>query len=250
MARGVAGAGAPWSVEPALGTARPHAVAHSPGARVSGHRAHGGADAADRWGEAGGTSRVCPRSARPPPRPTRTTTADAAPRRHRAAHAPRLPPAAARAHTAALSRPVSRASRHRTGCGPAREACPAPCRRPDVAAPPLGRRSQAYEEVGHADRTTPRTVRGLREGAAWRPRARDDPARPGRGVRDAGPWLRAPYERLDAKSGCNAEHRLIDSKRNQCQTSEAQEGSMIKRGRCCAMPSPRASNNSGLDARR
>ena len=49
-----------------------------------------------------------------------------------------------------------------------------------------------------------------------RPRARYDPSSPGSGVRDAGPWLRAPCERLDAKSGCNAEHRLIDSKRNQC----------------------------------
>jgi len=68
-------------------------VAQSPGAVVSGHRAHGGSDAADRWGEAVGASRGGPRSARPPPRPTRTTTEDAAHRRHRAAHAPRLPTA-------------------------------------------------------------------------------------------------------------------------------------------------------------
>jgi len=93
MARGVEGAGAPWSVGPALGTERPPAVAQSPGAVVSGHRAHGGSDAADRWGEAVGASRGGPRSARPPPRPTRTTTEDAAHRRHRAAHAPRLPTA-------------------------------------------------------------------------------------------------------------------------------------------------------------
>jgi hypothetical protein len=71
MERGVAGAGAPFAVGQALGTASTQEGEKSPGALGAGHRANGCADAAARRGEAVGESLVGAVESRPAPRHSR-----------------------------------------------------------------------------------------------------------------------------------------------------------------------------------
>jgi hypothetical protein len=90
---------APVSGEHALGTARPHEVDKSHGARVPGHRATRRADAPDCWGEAVWKAPGCAVSRRPAHRQTRTPTEDAAHRHQRGPQRPREQAPFARHHT-------------------------------------------------------------------------------------------------------------------------------------------------------
>ena len=131
-----AGSRAPCAVGQALGPARPPVRANRQAVLGRGPRAHGRWDAPDRGGEAGGAARGGAVSASPAPRPTRTPKEDAAPRRHRAAPAPRRTTASARPPTAYLSR--ARPAGPPTASGP-----PESPAHPRAACPPSRRRRWA-----------------------------------------------------------------------------------------------------------
>ena len=199
-----------------MGAPRPHGVEKREASRGPRHRANRCSDAADRGREARGASRGGAVSRSPTDGQARTPKEDAAPRGHSAAEAYGGAKTEARAQTAAIGSSLSRASRPWTACRHPREACPSSGSLPDVAETPVCDLSEANQEVGKKHRTPPGKSGRLRERASWCAGALYDTASPGSGVRDAGPWLRAPCALLDSKSGVNVARRLSNTKRNQC----------------------------------
>jgi len=212
----VAGARAPLVVGEALGPARPPVMEPRPASLGRGQRADGRWDAPARWGEAGGEACGGAVSASPAPRHTRTPHADAAHRRHSAAQAPRGTQAEARAPTAALSSPVSSASRHGPVGGDPCEAGPSSGSLPDGVETPVGGRPQALPHGGAVPRTTPSKMRGVRAWAACRPRAWYHTAGTCGGLRSSGVGLLSQCEIVAPDRWLHPQHIMLCITRNQC----------------------------------